>query len=101
MMRSMRLRFAVASLTLAFAACGSALAAGSGPAAASSGGGGGVWIQTMDSCKQALGGAAYVVSGSGGSITGYFTEVVWDGIPATTPGGGGPNLGAHAVQLVD
>ena len=39
--------------------------------------------------------------GSGGSITGYFTEVVWDGIPATTAGGGGPNFGAHTVQLVD
>jgi Flp pilus assembly protein TadG len=40
-------------------------------------------------------------SGSSGSITGYFTEVVWDGIPATTPSGGGPNFGAHTVQLVD
>jgi len=40
-------------------------------------------------------------SGSSGSITGYFTEVVWDGIPATTAGGGGPNFGAHTVQLVD
>jgi Flp pilus assembly protein TadG len=40
-------------------------------------------------------------SGSGGSITGYFTEVVWDGIPATTAGGSGPNFGAHTVQLVD
>ena len=39
--------------------------------------------------------------GSGGSITGYFTEVVWDGIPATSAGGGGPNFGAHTVQLVD
>jgi Flp pilus assembly protein TadG len=39
--------------------------------------------------------------GTGGSITGYFTEVVWDGIPATTAGGGGPNFGAHTVQLVD
>ena len=88
MMRSMRLRFAVASLTLAFAACGSALAAGSGPAVASSGGGGGggggVWIQTMDSCKQALGGAAYVVSGSGGSIT------------VTTPSGPGGSVAAAA-----
>jgi Putative Flp pilus-assembly TadE/G-like len=40
-------------------------------------------------------------NGSSGSITGYFTEVVWDGIPATTPSGGGPNFGAHTVQLVD
>jgi hypothetical protein len=73
-MRSMRLRFAVASVSLVFAACGSAFAAGAGPAAASAhrpggSGGGGVWIQTMDSCKQALGGAAYLVSGGGVSIT--------------------------------
>jgi hypothetical protein len=40
-------------------------------------------------------------SGSSGSITGYFTEVVWDGIPATSPSGSGPNFGAHTVQLVD
>ena len=58
-MRSMRLRFAVASVSLVFAATGSAVAAGAGPAAASAhrpggSGGGGVWIQTMDSCKQAL-----------------------------------------------
>src|SRR5436190_9063812 len=39
--------------------------------------------------------------GTGGSITGYFTDIVWDGVPATTPGGGGPNLGVHTVQLVD
>ena len=87
MMRSMRLRFAVASLTLAFAACGSALAVGGGAVVASSGsgGGGGVWIQTMDSCKQALGGAAYVVSGSGGSIT------------VTTPSGPGGSVAASAT----
>jgi Flp pilus assembly protein TadG len=32
-----------------------------------------------------------------GSLTGYFTEVIWDGIGATT---GGPNYGARTVQLV-
>jgi hypothetical protein len=91
MMRSKRLKFAVAALSLTFAACGSALAAGAGPVAASShrsGGGGstggGVWIQTMDSCKQALGGAAYVVSGSGASIT------------VTTPSGPGGSVAASA-----
>jgi hypothetical protein len=73
-MRSMRLRHAAASVSLLVAAaCGSAFAAGAGAAAASShgpgGGGGQVWIQTMDSCKQALGGAAYVVGGGGVSIT--------------------------------
>ena len=40
-------------------------------------------------------------SGTEGSITGYFTEVTWDGIPATTSGGGGPNFGAHTIQLVN
>jgi hypothetical protein len=92
MMRSKRLKFALASLSLTFAACGSALASGAGLAAASShhsggggsSGGGGVWIQTMDSCKQALGGAAYVVSGSGASIT------------VTTPSGPGGSVAAAA-----
>ena len=92
MMRSMRLRFAVTSLALAFAACGSAIAAGSGAAQAArthsggggGGGGGAVWIQTMDSCKQALGGAAYVISGPGGSIT------------VTTPSGAGGSVAAAA-----
>ena len=40
-------------------------------------------------------------NGTEGSITGYFTEVTWDGIPATTSGGGGPNFGAHTIQLVN
>ena len=40
-------------------------------------------------------------NGTDGSITGYFTDIVWDGIPATTAGGGGPNFGVHTVQLVD
>jgi Flp pilus assembly protein TadG len=35
-----------------------------------------------------------------GSLTGYFTEVTWDGIGASTSTGGGPNYGAHTVQLV-
>jgi len=41
------------------------------------------------------------VQGTGGTITGYFTDITWDGIAATTPTGGGPNFGAHTVQLVD
>jgi Flp pilus assembly protein TadG len=40
-------------------------------------------------------------SGNDGSVTGYFTEVIWDGIPATSSNGGGPDFGAHTVQLVD
>ena len=39
--------------------------------------------------------------GNNGTLTGYFTEVIWDGLSATTPSGGGPNFGAHTVQLVD
>ena len=39
--------------------------------------------------------------GTNGTLTGWFTEVIWDGLAATTPTGGGPNFGAHTVQLVD
>jgi hypothetical protein len=39
--------------------------------------------------------------GNNGSITGYFTEVIWDGIQAQTAGGGGPNFGARTVELVE
>ena len=38
--------------------------------------------------------------GSSGSITGHFTEVVWDGLQQTTATQT-PNFGAHTVQLVD
>lgn len=38
--------------------------------------------------------------GSSGSITGYFTEVVWTGIQATSSSGQ-PNLGARTVSLID
>ena len=38
--------------------------------------------------------------GSDGSITGWFTEVVWTGI-ASTSATGQPNLGARVVNLVD
>ena len=41
-------------------------------------------------------------SGSTGSITGYFTDVVWDGIESTAGGGSTqPDLGARTVHLVD
>jgi hypothetical protein len=43
---------------------------------------------------------SYDISGKG-SLSGYFTQVIWSGIQATSPGGGGPNFGARAVQLVD
>ncbi len=41
------------------------------------------------------------VHGTGGSIKGYFTEVIWEGLQATTPGSGGPSYGARSIQLVD
>jgi hypothetical protein len=35
-----------------------------------------------------------------GHLYGYFDQVVWEGLQETTPGGGGPDLGAYTVQLV-
>jgi Flp pilus assembly protein TadG len=43
----------------------------------------------------------FEAQGNGGSITGYFTETIWEGLQATTGGGGGPNFGARTVQLVE
>jgi Flp pilus assembly protein TadG len=39
-------------------------------------------------------------SGSSGSITGWFTQVVWDGIESTASDGSNPDLGARVVKLV-
>ena len=39
--------------------------------------------------------------GNNGSISGYFTSVIWTGIQASTASGGGPNFGARSVQLID
>jgi hypothetical protein len=39
--------------------------------------------------------------GSSGSITGYFTEVIWSGIQATPGSNQPPNFGARSVQLID
>jgi secretion/DNA translocation related TadE-like protein len=45
---------------------------------------------------------SFFARGSSGSITGYFTSVVWEGIAATKGGGGlPPDLGARTVYLVD
>ena len=44
---------------------------------------------------------AHEEHGSTGSITGWFTEVVWTGIASTKTAGGQPNLGARVVNLVD
>jgi len=40
-------------------------------------------------------------NGNNGDVSGYFTRVIWTGIQASSAGGGGPNYGARAVQLVD
>jgi Flp pilus assembly protein TadG len=39
--------------------------------------------------------------GNNGNVSGYFTRVIWTGIQASSAGGGGPNYGARAVQLVN
>ena len=44
---------------------------------------------------------SYEARGSSGSITGYFTEVIWDGLQSTSGGSGQPpNFGARSVQLI-
>ncbi|HSS81626.1 MAG TPA: pilus assembly protein TadG-related protein [Gaiellaceae bacterium] len=43
---------------------------------------------------------AHTEHGSSGSLTGWFTEVVWTGI-AVTKATGEPNLGARVVNLID
>ena len=43
----------------------------------------------------------YDTHGNDGTITGYFTEMIWYGTLATTSGGGGPSFGARTVQLVE
>jgi secretion/DNA translocation related TadE-like protein len=46
--------------------------------------------------------SSFFARGSAGSITGYFTNVIWDGIAATKGGSGlPPDLGARTVYLVD
>ena len=44
---------------------------------------------------------SFETHGTEGSITGYFTETIWNGTLATTSGGGGPQFGARTVQLVE
>jgi hypothetical protein len=42
--------------------------------------------------------------GNNGTLTGYFTNVIWSGLQAVPGGSGGgnpPNYGAYAVQLID
>jgi hypothetical protein len=84
-MRSLRRASIVAVLSLLSAA----LMAGTGPARAQSGGGG-VWVQTMDSCKQAVGGATYALGGNGI----LATQTVPPGGPASV----GPSTGCPLQQ---
>ncbi len=44
---------------------------------------------------------SYDARGSSGSITGYFTEVIWTGLQSTTGSGQPPNFGARSVQLIN
>ena len=39
--------------------------------------------------------------GSTVSLTGYFTQVTWDGIESTATDGSNPDLGARTVKLID
>jgi Flp pilus assembly protein TadG len=44
---------------------------------------------------------SFTASGTGGSITGYFTQVIWDGIESTSSDGSSPDLGARTVTLIN
>ena len=44
---------------------------------------------------------SYDARGSSGSITGYFTNVIWTGLQSTSSSGQPPNFGARSVQLID
>ena len=35
-----------------------------------------------------------------GKFYGWFEQVIWQGLQSTTPGGGGPDLGARTIQLI-
>jgi hypothetical protein len=43
----------------------------------------------------------FTASGVNGSITGYFTQVIWDGIESVAGDGSNPDLGARVVKLID
>ena len=43
----------------------------------------------------------FTAQGSSGSITGYFTQVIWDGIESVAGNGSNPDLGARVVKLID
>lgn len=84
-MRSLRRALIVAVLSLLSAA----LMAGTGPASAQSSGGG-IWVQTMDSCRQALGSASYALGGNGVLAT--------QAVPPSGPVAVGPATGCPLQQ---
>jgi hypothetical protein len=43
---------------------------------------------------------SFDASGSSGSLTGYFTSTIWDGLDALPGGTTGPDLGVRSVELV-
>ncbi len=43
----------------------------------------------------------FTASGTSGTITGYFTKVIWDGIESTKTDGSSPDLGARTVTLIN
>jgi hypothetical protein len=43
---------------------------------------------------------SFTARGNSGSLTGYFTQVIWDGIQSET-GSNQPDFGARSVQLID
>lgn len=40
-------------------------------------------------------------SGNNGTVTGYFTDVIWTGLQATSGSNQPPNFGVRSVQLID
>jgi len=42
----------------------------------------------------------FEAQGNTGSLTGWFTRVIWDGIEADSGGASGPDLGVRSVRLV-
>jgi hypothetical protein len=43
----------------------------------------------------------FTATGNSGSISGYFTQVIWDGIQSTTAPTSGTNFGVYSVALIN
>jgi hypothetical protein len=44
---------------------------------------------------------SFSARGSSGTLTGYFTQVIWDGLQSQTSSSNEPDFGARSVQLID